>query len=121
MLIETIVASLVPIGIEGLKKLIDKKVGVAATSVAEQVQLEQVEIDKLKAVAELDKPWGEPSQWVVDLRASSRYVGALVVIIGGMAVFYTPKMPAEALAFAADAVGVVFGFLFGTRLTARYK
>lgn len=121
MLIETIVASLVPIGIEGLKKFIDNKAGIAPKTVDDQVKLEQIEIDRLKAVAELDKPYGEPSQWVVDLRASSRYLAAIGVIVGGISMFYIPNMPETALLFAGDAIGVVFGFLFGTRLTKVYK
>lgn len=117
MLIETIVASLVPVGIEGVKQVINKWTGgVKPTTVAEQIQLDQSDVEKLKAVAALDNPYGTPSQWVVDLRASSRYIAAIGVIFGGLASLYIPNVPESAIAAILEAVGVTFGFLFGQRI-----
>lgn len=122
MLVETIIAALVPVGVDGIKQLIMRFTGgVKPTTIAEQVQLDQSDIERLKAVAALDNPYGTPSQWVVDLRASSRYVGALVVIIAGLSTLYIPTMPKELVLIALDAVGVVFGFLFGHRIVINSK
>lgn len=122
MLVETIVAALVPVGVEGIKQAIVKWTGgVKPTTIDEQIKLGQADIDRLKALAELDNPHGTPSQWVVDLRASSRYIGALVVILAGLLSLYTPNMPKEVVAIAMEAVGVVFGFLFGQRIVVNFK
>ena len=56
MLLETIVGALVPIGVEGIKQVIGKWAGsVKATTVDEQIKLDTNEIEKIKALAELDK------------------------------------------------------------------
>lgn len=117
MLLETIAAALVPVGIEGIKQLIIKFTGgVRATSVAEQIQLQDADVRRLEALAALDNPYGTPSQWVVDLRASSRYLGALGVIAAGTLTLYVPEMPPEVVAVAMEAASVCFGFLFGQRI-----
>lgn len=122
MLVETIVAALVPVGVEGVKQAIVKWTGgVKPTTVDEQIKLQQADVDRLKALAELDNPHGTPSQWVVDLRASSRYLGALVVILAGLLTLYIPSMPKEIIALAMEATGVVFGFLFGQRIVVNIK
>lgn len=116
MLIETLLAALVPVGVEGIKQFIANKTGtVKPTTVAEQIQLDQNEIERIKVVAALDTPVGSPSQWVVDLRASARYVGALSVIAAGLTSLYVPVTPAVQ-ALALEAANIAFGFLFGSRI-----
>jgi len=122
MIIETIVAALVPVGIEGIKQAITKWTGgVKPTTVDEQIKLQEADISRLEAVAKLDNPYGVPSQWVVDLRASSRYIGALGVIAAGLITLYVPNMPDYIIALAMEATGVVFGFLFGQRIVVNFK
>lgn len=122
MLVETILAALVPVGVEGVKQLIMKFTGgVKATTVAEQIQLDQSEVGKMQALAALDNPYGVPSQWVIDLRASSRYLGALAVITVGLSVLYIPGMPKEVVTISMEAVSIVFGFLFGSRILVSHK
>lgn len=116
MLIETLLAALVPVGVEGIKQLIANKTGtVKPTTIAEQIQLDQNEIERIKAVAALDTPIGSPSQWVVDLRASARYIGALSVIAAGLTSLYVPVTPAIQV-LALEAANIAFGFLFGSRI-----
>ena len=122
MLLETILASLVPVGIEGVKQVINKFTGSSTpVSVDDQIKLQNADIERLKALAELDNPHGTPSQWVIDLRAASRYVGALLVIVAGLVSIYTPNIPKEIVAVSLEAVGVVFGFLFGQRIVVNFK
>lgn len=118
MLIETILASLVPVAIEGVKQAGARFFGgVRATTVDEQIKLDNNEIEKIKALAELDKPVGAPSQWVVDLRASARYLGALAVIsIGVGSLFFPVDKSVQALAL--EAANIAFGFLFGSRIVS---
>ena len=120
MIIETIVGALVPVGVEGIKQLIARVAGgVRPTSVAEQIQLEQSEIAKLEAIAKLDNPGGTPSQWVIDLRASSRYIGALVTIAVGLSTLYV-NMPEPVQMIGLQAANIAFGFLFGSRIVANF-
>lgn len=116
MLLESIIAALVPVGVEGIKQLIATKTGqIKATTVDEQIKLDQNEIARLEAVAKLDNPSGTPSQWVIDLRASARYIGALIVIAAGIVTLYTDIKP-EVQVVALEASNIAFGFLFGSRI-----
>lgn len=118
MIVETIIAALVPVGIEGIKQAASRFFGgVRATSVDEQIKLDTNEIEKIKALAELDKPIGQPSQWVVDLRGSARYLGALAVISVGVGSLFFPLEP-SVQALALEAANISFGFLFGSRIVS---
>jgi hypothetical protein len=106
VIIESIIGALVPVGVEGIKQLMTNFFGgVKATSIEDQIKLDTNEIEKIKALAELDKPIGQPSQWVVDLRASARYAPVDVRIQG----------------IALEAANIAFGFLFGSRIVASFK
>lgn len=121
MLLETIVGALVPIGVEGIKQAIGKWAGgVKPVTVDEQIKLDEAEVRRLEAVAKLDTPIGQPSQWVVDLRASARYIGALLVIAVGISTLYVP-VDAAIQALAIEAANIAFGFLFGSRIIASFK
>ena len=121
MILETIIGALVPIGVEGLKQVINNVVGgVKPASVDEQIKLEEAEVKKLEALAKLDTPLGTPSQWVIDLRASARYLGALLVIGVGISTLYIP-VDKTIQALALEASNIAFGFLFGSRIIAAFK
>lgn len=121
MILETIIGALVPVGVEAVKQGAARLFGgVRATTIDEQIRLDQNEIERIKALAELDKPIGTPSQWVVDLRASARYVGALVVIATGIfAVFSTDDQRIQEL--SVQAANIAFGFLFGSRIVSGWQ
>lgn len=121
MIIETIIAALVPVGVEGIKQVIGRFTGgVRPTTIDEQIKLDRNEIEKLQALAQLDNPYGQPSQWVIDLRASSRYIGALFVIAVGIGtLFFT--VPEQIQRIGIEAANIAFGFLFGTRIMANLK
>jgi hypothetical protein len=121
MLIESIIGALVPVAVEGGKQLITKLVGgVRPTTIDEQIKLDQNEIARIEAIAKLDAPIGTPSQWVVDLRASARYVGALVVIGVGISTLYVPVDEATRT-LAIEAANIAFGFLFGSRIVSGWQ
>jgi hypothetical protein len=118
-LISGLISLLMPVAADSVKQWVSYKLGgPKATNVAEQIQLDQSEVARLQAVAALDTPGGTPSQWVIDLRASSRYLAAFIVIIGGGTAIFIPEVPTEIKLVCAEAVSIVFGFLFGTRLVA---
>jgi len=121
MLIETILGALVPIGVEGIKQAITRLAGgVKPTTVEEQIKLDEAEVRRLEAIAKLDTPIGQPSQWVVDLRASARYIGALLVMAVGVSTLYV-TVDATVQALALEAANIAFGFLFGSRIIAGFK
>jgi len=122
VIVETIIGALVPIGAEAIKQVVTKFSGGAKpTNVAEIIQLDQAEVSKLEALAKLDNPFGNPSQWVVDLRASSRYIGALGVIAAGIIAIFVPGLDVKVQTVALEAANIAFGFLFGTRITAGWS
>lgn len=121
MILEAIAAALVPVGVEGIKQLITKFTGgVRPASIDEQIKLNDSEVGKLNALAALDNPSGVPSQWVVDLRASSRYIGALCVIAIGITSIYLP-VDDYTKSVALEAANIAFGFLFGSRIMANLQ
>lgn len=121
MIIESIIGALVPVGVEGIKQIINRFTGgVKPTTVAEQIQLEQIDISRIEALAKLDNPSGTPSQWVVDLRASARYIGALFVIGVGIGTLFL-NVPADIQRIGIEASNIAFGFLFGSRIMANLK
>jgi hypothetical protein len=121
LIIESIIGALVPVGVDGIKQLITKWAGgVKPVTIEEQIKLDQSEIARIEALAKLDNPGGTPSQWVVDLRASSRYVGALVVIATGLSTLYFTETE-YIQRIGLEAANIAFGFLFGARIMANLK
>lgn len=114
MALETILASVILPAVVDLVKgaggaISRKFIGL---SVDDQIKLENAQVEKLKALADLDNPHGTPSQWVVDTRAIYRYAAAtLVILIGGVLLFVETD---KTLAY--ELVGMPFGFIFGERL-----
>ena len=125
LLLSTLLSSLLPVGVEGIRQLIVSKAGgVKPTTVEEQIKLDNNEIERIKAVAALDNPGGTPSQWVVDLRASSRYIAAWGCIGIGSAMITAGIVNPALIALSAagtELVSVAFGFLFVTRLVANFN
>jgi hypothetical protein len=121
MILETIIGALVPVGIDGIKQMFTRFAGgVKPTTIAEQLQLDEADIKRIEALAKLDNPYGQPSQWVVDLRASSRYLGALAVILIGLSTLYLTIDP-FVQRIGLEAANIAFGFLFGSRIMANLK
>ena len=121
VLLTTLLSALIPVGVEGIKQAITTKLGgVKATTVEEQLKLDEQDIKRMQAVAALDNPGGTPSQWVIDLRGSSRYVMAGVVISAGVVALFVPELPMEVKAVAYEGANIAFGFLFGQRIVTGY-
>lgn len=122
MILESILASVVaPAAIDLVKTTVGalsrKWIGL---SVDDQIKLQNADIQKLDAIAKLDTPIGTPSQWVVDLRASFRYIAANVVILAG--IFLVGGTSSEALQDAGlQLIAMPFGFIFGERLLLGLK
>lgn len=125
MIVESLVAgALVPAVVDFLKgaggAVSRKFFGV---SVDDQIKLSNADVTRLEALAKLDNPHGAPSQWVVDLRASFRYIGAILIILIGCGVLYAGVQQDEAsiLEIGYALVGIPFSFIFGERLLLGLK
>ena len=122
-LLSLILPALLPAVVDGLKGLFTRMTGGAGArpaSVDEAIKLMSAETEKLKVLAELDKPSGEISRWVSDLRASFRYLAATIIIVTAMSV--TVLMPGNPLApYLLEMSGSVFAFLFGDRVYLHLK
>ena len=129
-LLSLLLPALTPALADGMKGLFQKFFGGSKPiSTDDQVKLMQAEAEKLKAVAELDRPVGNPSQWVVDLRASFRYIAAGAIILGTIsltggffaATYLQPEYAQAAALIAllelfAQMSASVFSFMFGDRV-----
>jgi len=115
----TIIAAAIPILTDVVKTIaggISRRVG--GLSVDDQVKLETAMIERLKALAGLDQPGGTPSQWVVNLRASFRYVaaGALIALGSALSIAGMVMSDERALDLGVQIATFPFGFLFGERM-----
>jgi hypothetical protein len=131
-LLALILPSLIPAGLDAVKGLFSaaqrKWLGL---TVDEEIKLDEAAVKRLEALAKLDDLGStQPSQWVVDLRSSFRYIAACISILAGIGLGYTAlysngitseEMSTVLLPLALDLIGIPFSFIFGERLWAGMK
>jgi len=121
-ILQNILAALLPVGVDAAKAVISKfGGGVRPTNIDEQIKLDGSQVDKLKALATLDNPYGSPSQWVVDLRASFRYLAAAIVIVAGLSVQLVPTVDLTIRLAGLEFSAMAFSFIFGDRVYLNLK
>lgn len=106
----SILAAFAPIAIDAGKAAVQRWIAperVKAMTITEAIQLEQVEIDRLRVIADLDRPSEKVSPWVADIRALMRPMIALVVTVSWAV---NPESAGAALAAQS-----VWFYLFGER------
>lgn len=115
----TLISALAPAAVDAAKSLfggIGRRIG--GLSVDDEIKLKAADVERLKAVAQLDTPVGTPSQWVVDVRSSFRYIAAgLCVVSPFVAMFVLPSALPVTVELAAGA----FSFIFGERMLLSIK
>ena len=121
-ILSLVIPALIPAVADGLRGVFSKLTGGAGAkpqNVEEQIKLMTAENERLKAVAELDKPAENISPWVADLRASFRYIAGGLIILGAVSTLY---LPADLLVQDAiwNLAGSVFAFLFGDRMYFKF-
>lgn len=107
-------------GIRGVFGRITGGAGAMPQNVEERIKLMAAENERLKALAELDKPAENISGWVADLRASFRYVAGGVIILGAVSTLYAP-VDQDVREAVWSLAGSVFAFLFGDRMYLKFK
>ena len=123
-LINLILPALVPAFSDGVRGLFAKLTGGAGgtpQNMQERIQLIQAETEKLKALAELDTPNGEPSKWIINLRASYRYVIVTFIFVSTIFVVYSPSIPTAVVAVFLDMTGACMSFIIGERMYLAIK
>lgn len=130
-----ILPALIPGLMDGLKGLFQRLFGgTKPISADEQIKLMKAEADKLQALAEIDKVYGEPSKWVTNLRASFRYLAAGFLLVLSMVVIFlyvfSPVYSADPekskslygiVEVMLQIDGSLFFFLFGDRVYINLK
>lgn len=124
-----IIAAFIPVAADGVRavgRALARKLGggPAPADVAEWVQLQDADTRRLESIAKLDSVIGTPTQWVIDLRASARYVAVLVIVLATLVIVVAAAFaPVEATAIsAAQEWGAsAFFFLFGDRMNQRQR
>ena len=76
----------------------------------------QAETEKLKALSALDMPTGEPSKWIVDLRAAYRYIIITIILIATIVVVYSPSVQTSIVLIFLDMTGACMSFIIGERM-----
>lgn len=92
-------------------------------SVDDQIKLDSAQVERLKALALIDNPYGEPSQWVVDLRGAFRYVAACGLILGGVGLgaYGALANDTDFITIGIELAVAPFGFIFGERLVLSFR
>lgn len=126
MAFETILATVVIPAVVDLVKGGVAAVGRKFTglSVEDQIKLANADAAKVEALAKLDNPGGVPSQWVVDLRASIRYIlaAALVLVGSGLAGFAAfSNAGTEVIQLGLEIAAIPSLLVFGERMYLTFK
>lgn len=123
-ILSLLLPAVVPAGIDFLKSIVYKITGISGAepkTVDDAIRMKQAEVEKLRALAELDKPWGEVSRWVADLRASWRYICASIIILVSMFSVIAFPDRVDVNEILLNLAGSVFSFMFGDRVYFHLK
>ena len=120
-ILATVLPGLIPAALDGIKMVISKITGISMgepKSFAERKELYGAETERLKTLADLDRPSGNISNWVADLRASFRYVfvGLIIVVTLAYAVLYKSIGVPEVWGVLSQLSGSATFFILGDRV-----
>jgi hypothetical protein len=123
--LETILATVLPAFIPGLvdgfKMIFSKITGISMgepKTFAEKLELEKLGIEKMKALAELDRPYGTIAPWVSNLRASFRYIAVGGILLATFIYCFLPTQSQNpvVLNFLSQLSGSATFFIIGDRV-----
>jgi hypothetical protein len=128
MILESLLPALFPAladGVRGVFAKITGNRGAAPMNVDESIKLMSADIDRLKALAQLDAPAANVSAWVSNVRALQRPVAVLVVLLVYMLAVYRVNtghaLPESVLAGVFSYAQMVTFYLFGDRSYSHLK
>ena len=123
-LLSLILPAVVPALTDGVRGIFAKLTGGAGgtpQNVNERIQLMQAETERLKALAEIDKPAGEPSKWVVDVRAIFRYAAITLIWLATIFAVFTPSVEQGIVIMLLELSGACMSFVIGERMYLSLK
>jgi hypothetical protein len=103
-------------GVRGIFAKFTKGAGGTPVNVTERIQLMQAETARLQALAEIDKPAGEPSLWVNNLRSSFRYLAIIIIWLATVGAVFTSTVPEAITLIMLDLSGACMSFVIGERM-----
>jgi hypothetical protein len=119
ILLTTLLPALLPAFSDGIRGLIARFTGSAGAqpqNVSEVIQMMQADVDRLKALAQLDAPTGPVSLWVGNIRAMQRPVAVALVLLAYLYVLQAGDAVAHGtLDSVAQYAQMVTFYLFGDR------
>lgn len=117
-IVSLVLPAFVPVISDTIRGIVGKftnGAGAIPQNVDEEIRLMEARTKNLQVLAELDKPAGNISPWVADLRASFRYIAAGVVILAAVSTIFIPVTP-EVADLSWGAAQSVWSFIFGDRM-----
>ena len=125
-ILSLILPALVPVFTDGVRGVFARITGGAGgqpQNVEERVKLMEAEASKLQAMSALDGTvTGQASQWIVDLRASFRYVIiSAILLFTGVIVFFPGIVGATVIGVFLDMSGACMSFVIGERMYLSIK
>jgi len=123
-ILSLIFPSVIPVLADGVRGIFAKFSGGAGgtpQNVDERIKLMEAETARLQALADIDKPSGEPSKWVTDFRASFRYVAILLIWIATIAAVFTSGIEPSITLMMLDLSGACMSFVIGERMYLSLK
>lgn len=108
-------------GVRGIFAKFSGGAGGTPQNVAERIQLMEAETKRLQALAEIDKPSGEPSRWVTDMRSSFRYIAILIIWLATIVAVFTPDIAQPIVLMMLDLSGACMSFVIGERMYLTLK
>jgi hypothetical protein len=116
--------ALMPALTDGLRGIFAKVTGGAGgtpQNVNERIQLMEAETKRLQALADIDKPSGEPSRWVTDMRSSFRYIAIMIIWLATIAAVFSPSIAQSITVMLLDLSGACMSFVIGERMYLTLK
>jgi hypothetical protein len=116
--------ALIPAVTDGLRGVFAKLTGGAGgtpQNVNERIQLMEAETKRLQALADIDKPSGEPSLWVTDVRAIFRYAAITLIWIATIAAVFSLSVSENITIMLLDLSGACMSFVIGERMYLTLK
>lgn len=108
-------------GVRGIFARVTGGAGGTPQNVNERIQLMQAETARLQALAEIDKPAGEPNQWVTDVRAIFRYAAITLIWLATIAAVFDSSVPQNVTLMLLDLSGACMSFVIGERMYLTLK
>jgi hypothetical protein len=123
-ILSLIFPAVIPVLADGVRGIFAKFSGGAGgtpQNVDERIKLMEAETARLQALAEIDKPSGEPSKWVTNFRASFRYMAILLIWIATIAAVFTKGIEPSVTMLLLDLSGACMSFVIGERMYLTLK